>query len=223
MKNIKWAKAHLKKENATKAGVCFEDWYGNNEAYIQAKEGAAKHGYTENQKNVIQNRVVLAKNVQEHMLRTYIRYIQHTLVREDALKHKRIKGSPTGKKGRQIIRPEQMGHGVQTNGDYEYCLGCGRTSKAKYDKSAKRVFWGREFCKPVKRLERYRKRRHDLIFDEWWKCNKCQAKGPELNKRDCINPQRNHTEGDDDDDDDEYRHKKEGRRRCGFGARQWKF
>ncbi len=46
-------KAHLKKENATKAGVCYEDWYGNNEADIQAKTGAAKHGYTESQKNAI--------------------------------------------------------------------------------------------------------------------------------------------------------------------------
>jgi ribonuclease HI len=53
MKSIRWVKAHLKKENATKAGVCYEDWYGNNEADIQAKAGAAKHGYTENQKNAI--------------------------------------------------------------------------------------------------------------------------------------------------------------------------
>eukprot|EP00972_Heterocapsa_arctica_P079307 11690343-Heterocapsa_arctica.AAC.1 len=79
MKNIGWVKAHLKKENATKAGLCFEDWYGNNEADIQAKSGAAKHGYTESQKSEVKNRVYLAKNVQEHMLRNYIRYIQHTL------------------------------------------------------------------------------------------------------------------------------------------------
>eukprot|EP00972_Heterocapsa_arctica_P074521 10999198-Heterocapsa_arctica.AAC.1 len=37
-KSIRWVKAHLKKENATKARVCFEDWFGNNEADIQAKE-----------------------------------------------------------------------------------------------------------------------------------------------------------------------------------------
>ena len=53
MKSIIWVKAHLMKENATKAGVCFEDWYGNNEAHIQAKSGAAKHGYTESQKTTI--------------------------------------------------------------------------------------------------------------------------------------------------------------------------
>eukprot|EP00972_Heterocapsa_arctica_P014806 2182426-Heterocapsa_arctica.AAC.1 len=44
------------------------------------------------------------------MLKNYISYIQHSLVRSNALKNKKIKGTPTGTKGRQIIRPEQMGH-----------------------------------------------------------------------------------------------------------------
>eukprot|EP00972_Heterocapsa_arctica_P107643 15857325-Heterocapsa_arctica.AAC.1 len=91
MKSISWVKAHLKKENAGKTGVCFADWFGNDEADMQAKEGAAKHGYTEKHKSDIKNRVYLARNVQEHMLHTYIKYIQHTWVREDALKHKKIK------------------------------------------------------------------------------------------------------------------------------------
>eukprot|EP00972_Heterocapsa_arctica_P062241 9175983-Heterocapsa_arctica.AAC.1 len=43
----------FEKTNATKAGVRYEDWFGNNEADIQAKSGAAKHGYTESQKNAI--------------------------------------------------------------------------------------------------------------------------------------------------------------------------
>eukprot|EP00972_Heterocapsa_arctica_P048518 7151911-Heterocapsa_arctica.AAC.1 len=68
------------------------------------------------------------------MLNTYISYIQHSLVREDALKNNNIKGTPTGTKGIHIIRPEQMGHEVQTCGDYEYCLGCGRNTKAKHRK-----------------------------------------------------------------------------------------
>eukprot|EP00972_Heterocapsa_arctica_P034875 5133764-Heterocapsa_arctica.AAC.1 len=89
---------------------------------------------------------------------TYIRYIQHTLVREDALNNEMIKGSPTGKKGRHIIIPEQMGHEVQTCGDYEYCLGCGRTTKAKRSISAQIV----QYCKPVMRMKRYRKRNHDI-------------------------------------------------------------
>eukprot|EP00972_Heterocapsa_arctica_P013933 2052680-Heterocapsa_arctica.AAC.1 len=72
------------------------------------------------------------------MLRNSIIYIQHTLVREDALKNKNIKGSPTGKKGKRIIRPEQMGHEVQTCGDCEYCLGRGRNTKAKHSISATR-------------------------------------------------------------------------------------
>eukprot|EP00972_Heterocapsa_arctica_P098705 14565347-Heterocapsa_arctica.AAC.1 len=72
MKSIRWVKAHLNKLKAAKAGVCHADWFGNNEADIQAKEGAAKHGYTERQKSEIPNRVILAKNVQAHMLNIYI-------------------------------------------------------------------------------------------------------------------------------------------------------
>eukprot|EP00972_Heterocapsa_arctica_P091508 13498781-Heterocapsa_arctica.AAC.1 len=75
-----------------------------------------------------------------------------------------------------------MGHEVQTCGDYEYCLGCGRNNKAKHIISAKRVFWRREFCKPVGRMKRYRKRKHDIIVDDLWACQNCHAKGPELNK-----------------------------------------
>eukprot|EP00972_Heterocapsa_arctica_P075877 11192435-Heterocapsa_arctica.AAC.1 len=77
---------------------------------MQAKSGAAKHGYSENEKNHIKMKVELAKHVQEHMVNTYINYIHNTLVREDALNNKKIKGNPTGIKGRQIIKPERMGH-----------------------------------------------------------------------------------------------------------------
>eukprot|EP00972_Heterocapsa_arctica_P025761 3790485-Heterocapsa_arctica.AAC.1 len=125
MKNIRWVKTHLKTYSSTKAGVSFEGWFGNNEADIQAKRGAGKHGYTASQKNDIQSKVTLAKSVQEHMLNIYISYVQRSLVRADALKNTHIKGTPTGTKGRQIIRPEQMGHEVQTCGDYECCLECG--------------------------------------------------------------------------------------------------
>eukprot|EP00972_Heterocapsa_arctica_P006534 956277-Heterocapsa_arctica.AAC.1 len=110
MKNIRWVKAHLKKENATEAGVSFEDWFGSNEADVQAKKGAEQHGYTATHNNDIQSKVMLANNVQEHMLNNYISYIQHSLVRADALNNKKIKGTPTGTKGRPIIIPEQMGH-----------------------------------------------------------------------------------------------------------------
>eukprot|EP00972_Heterocapsa_arctica_P086362 12728890-Heterocapsa_arctica.AAC.1 len=76
-----------------------------------------------------------------------------------------------------------MGHEVQTCGDYEYCLGCGRNTKAKHSLSAKRICWRREYCKPVIRMLRYRRRNHDIFVDEWWTCQSCLAKGPALNKR----------------------------------------
>eukprot|EP00972_Heterocapsa_arctica_P042228 6225703-Heterocapsa_arctica.AAC.1 len=61
-----------------------------------------------------------------------------------------------------------MGHEVQTCGAYEYCIGCGRNTKAKHSTSAKRVVWRRQYCKPVMRMKRCRKKHHDIIFDEWW-------------------------------------------------------
>eukprot|EP00972_Heterocapsa_arctica_P100258 14784482-Heterocapsa_arctica.AAC.1 len=113
MTSIRWVKAHLKKEKATSAGVSFDDWFGNNEADIQAKKGAEQHGYTAAQKYGIINKVTLAKNIQNHVLNNYLIYITHPFVRKDALDNKKIKGTPPGTKGRQIIRPEQMGHEVQ--------------------------------------------------------------------------------------------------------------
>eukprot|EP00972_Heterocapsa_arctica_P088290 13020421-Heterocapsa_arctica.AAC.1 len=68
-----------------------------------------------------------------------------------------------------------MGHEVHICGDYEYCLGCGRTTKAKHSTSAKIVFWRREYCKPVIRMKRYRTRDHDIMFEEWWTCKNCST------------------------------------------------
>eukprot|EP00972_Heterocapsa_arctica_P105418 15533456-Heterocapsa_arctica.AAC.1 len=53
-------------------------------------------------------------------------------------------------------------------------------------------------------MKRYRNNNHDSIFDEWWACQNCLAKGPELNEWKCINPRHNHA--DKYDDDDRHRH-----------------
>eukprot|EP00972_Heterocapsa_arctica_P115004 16445561-Heterocapsa_arctica.AAC.1 len=71
-----------------------------------------------------------------------------------------------------------MGHELQTSGGYEYCLGCGRETKAKHSTSATLIFWRRQYCKPAVRIERYRKINHDIIVDGWWACNGCLARGP---------------------------------------------
>eukprot|EP00972_Heterocapsa_arctica_P054681 8058000-Heterocapsa_arctica.AAC.1 len=99
-----------------------------------------------------------------------------------------------------------MGHEVQTCGDYEYCLGCGRNTKAKRSISATIVFWRREYCKPVIRMQRYRRINHDIIFDGWWACQSCLAKGTALNKRNCINPTHKHVAA--EDDNVRHRHKR---------------
>ena len=87
MDSIRWVKAHLEKEKAEKAGVIYADWFGNDQADEQAKKGAAKHNYTEEQKRAVRDKVTLAKRVQEHMMKTYIKYINRPEVKEDSLKN----------------------------------------------------------------------------------------------------------------------------------------
>eukprot|EP00972_Heterocapsa_arctica_P010311 1514976-Heterocapsa_arctica.AAC.1 len=65
------------------------------------------------------------QRVQDHMMRTYIKYIVNPLARKDIERNAKVKGKPEGKKGRPCIMPEQLGHEVQASGEYEYCLGCG--------------------------------------------------------------------------------------------------
>eukprot|EP00972_Heterocapsa_arctica_P107987 15904959-Heterocapsa_arctica.AAC.1 len=118
-------------------------------------------------------------------MKTYIKYIKNPLVKEDAEKHTNIKGTKTGAVGRPTILPEQLGHEVQTastaKGEYEYCLKCGKYTKAKHIETAKHIFWRRDICKPVLRLRQYLDKQHTMGFDEWWHCTKCEARGPELN------------------------------------------
>eukprot|EP00972_Heterocapsa_arctica_P048043 7084977-Heterocapsa_arctica.AAC.1 len=55
-----------------------------------------------------------------------------------------LKGTKTGAAGRPSILPAQLGHDVKICGDTEYCLGCGRCTKAKHIDIAKHVFWRRQ-------------------------------------------------------------------------------
>eukprot|EP00972_Heterocapsa_arctica_P014684 2162452-Heterocapsa_arctica.AAC.1 len=137
-------KAHLKKEKAQAAGVSYEDWFGNDHADKQAKEGAAKHGYTDAQKYAIERKVSLVQSIQTHMISTYTKYIKNHLARKDAEENKKVKGTKAGAVGRPSILPEQLGHDVKICGDTEYCLGCGRRTKAKHIDTAKHVFWRRQ-------------------------------------------------------------------------------
>eukprot|EP00972_Heterocapsa_arctica_P065357 9648857-Heterocapsa_arctica.AAC.1 len=87
--------------------ISYEDWYENNQADEQAKAGAEKHGYTRGHTFAIEQKVSLVARIQHHMLSTYIKHI--TLVKEDAMKHNKIKGTKTGAVGRPSIMPEQLG------------------------------------------------------------------------------------------------------------------
>eukprot|EP00972_Heterocapsa_arctica_P115684 16449172-Heterocapsa_arctica.AAC.2 len=151
----------------------------NNEADIQAKSGAAKHGYTESQKNAIKEKVVLAKHVQEHMLRNNIIYIQHTLVREDALKRKISKAHPQERKADKSSGQNKWHTKCRSVEIMSIVLDVDETPKQN-TVSRQKEFSGGENTS-------------------------CLAKGPALNKRNCINPTYKHVV--DDEDDDRHRHK----------------
>eukprot|EP00972_Heterocapsa_arctica_P033977 5002919-Heterocapsa_arctica.AAC.1 len=70
-----------------------------------------------------------------------------------------------------------MGHEVHICGDTEYCLGCGRSTKAKHIDNAK----------------------HVLEKTDWWCCQACEAVGPDMNKR--IGFAYNHKRGNAQDPD----------------------
>eukprot|EP00972_Heterocapsa_arctica_P028367 4170441-Heterocapsa_arctica.AAC.1 len=58
-------------------------------------------------------------------------------------------------------------------------------------------------------MERYRTRNHDIIFEDWWTCKNCKAKGPLLNESSCT-----HFIGkklEDDLDDSGHEHKRRNR------------
>eukprot|EP00972_Heterocapsa_arctica_P057139 8431633-Heterocapsa_arctica.AAC.1 len=51
--HIRWVKAHLKEENAVVAGVNNDDWFGNKQADLKAKEGFYKHGCNPSQNKTL--------------------------------------------------------------------------------------------------------------------------------------------------------------------------
>eukprot|EP00972_Heterocapsa_arctica_P036916 5435113-Heterocapsa_arctica.AAC.1 len=78
------------------------------------------------------------------MISTYTKYIKNPLVRKDAEENNKVNGTKTRAVGRPSILPEHLGHDVNICGDTEYCLGCGRSTKAKNIDTAKHVFWRRQ-------------------------------------------------------------------------------
>eukprot|EP00972_Heterocapsa_arctica_P106546 15694535-Heterocapsa_arctica.AAC.1 len=59
---------------------------------------------------MLEQKVRLVGRVQHHMMKAYIKYIKNPMVKEDAEKHKNIKGTKTDAVGRPSILPEQLEH-----------------------------------------------------------------------------------------------------------------
>eukprot|EP00972_Heterocapsa_arctica_P085873 12655084-Heterocapsa_arctica.AAC.1 len=150
----------------------------------------------------------LVQRIQTHVIYTYTRYINNPLVRKDAEENKKVKGTKTGAVGRPSILPEQVGHEVKICGDFEYCLGCGRSTKAKHIDTAQHVFWRRQICTLVLRLRPYQDKQHQGGSLNWWYCMACEAKGLDMNKKFCSAYTHNRGKSPDsdhsDDDNDEH-------------------
>eukprot|EP00972_Heterocapsa_arctica_P049236 7247355-Heterocapsa_arctica.AAC.1 len=48
-------------------------------------------------------------------------------------------------------------------------------------------------------MRQYRAKQHEVGFNGWWKCTKCEAKGPDMNKKFCSAYTHERSAGDDDD------------------------
>eukprot|EP00972_Heterocapsa_arctica_P111458 16409132-Heterocapsa_arctica.AAC.1 len=88
LRHATWVKAH----ESFGSRIWFEDWFGNNEADIQAKKGAEQHGYSTSLKNIVLGSVDLTRRVQHHRIIAYQRSISQKYV----VANRKIKGTPTG-------------------------------------------------------------------------------------------------------------------------------
>eukprot|EP00972_Heterocapsa_arctica_P106179 15641632-Heterocapsa_arctica.AAC.1 len=53
----------------------------------------------------------------------------------------------------------------------------------------------------------YREKSHDIIFEDWWSCKRCKAKGPQFNKRKCTTYNANNKRTGSYDAGDDHDHK----------------
>ena len=148
---ILWMKAHLGKVEAIERGFTEEDWYGNSMADALAKEGAEAHGFSAEARSTADRKRGLAQMCQELILATYVRYLGYPKVRQSFVDMKVRAPGVKGARVRPRITPELRGHAVHGAKDCQYCLGCGRSTKA----TAQRLFWKNQACVPSDRNKAY--------------------------------------------------------------------
>jgi len=111
--------------------------------------GADKHGYTRDETKVASAHTKLVEDVQQHMVKTYVRMLKHPRVIQDRKDQKAYasekKKQGNGKVGRPMKCPQDKGHFSRfQDGEAECCAGCGRCTETI--DGARHSFWLRIFC-----------------------------------------------------------------------------
>ena len=178
---IRWIKAHPEEEEAIKMGFTREDWYGNSRADALAKEGAEAHTFSDGDRHLAEWRQRLVQRCQEYLLATYIRYMGYPKVRQLFVEMRARVSGVKGARGRPRITPEKRGHAVHEVKGCQYCLGCGRSTKAR----VQRLFWKNQACEPTDRYRSFLEKGHEVLFNGSWYCYACGLVGRGLGFAGC--------------------------------------
>ena len=90
------------------------------------------------------------EKVQEHLVRTYVRYLGRGRVGDFTKQVGTRRRERTNKtRGRPIIRPADRGHQVDKLSGRQYCLGCSRNTKSK----TQQTLWKNNGCRPCPRMK----------------------------------------------------------------------
>ena len=124
--------------------------------------------------------------IRDSLVRTCVKYLGLSAVRQDRKLHKtvRSKDEPKSRKrGRRSMDPAEKGHRVKICGHKQFCDKCGRSTGAK-DKHA---FWIANACKEFDIHRMSKEKGHSLVFSgPAWTCTKCGLKGKSLSRNECT-------------------------------------
>ena len=182
--NVEWIKSHMTPEQALEKGFSEDDRKGNEEADGLAKRRAEEHGYTGTQIGRAKRELGLARRVQDHLARSYVKYLGCDRVNDYFKECRRKKKTyeRTKRIGRPPVNPASKGHDVRVEGSTQYCHKCGRVTKSKNPHK----FWINHKCEPLEMVERYKSDGHRLeLGGRTWTCARCGLEGRSMYRIQC--------------------------------------
>jgi len=184
VQNVEWIKAHMTPEQALEKGFAEHDRKGNEEADRLAKKGAEDHGFTGAQIGKAKRELGLVRRVQEHLAKTYVKYLSCNQVTDYFKGYRRHKKTyeRTKRIGRPPVDPASKGHEVKVEGTSQYCRNCGRVTRSKNP----HTFWINNPCQALDLVESYKANGHRLDFgSKTWSCTRCGIEGRRMSRVQC--------------------------------------